>query len=337
MGENQGHGHDHAHHGGHPHDHKHEHDHGHGHHHGHGHAHGKGHHHHHHHGPPPKGHGRAFAIGIGLNAAFVVVEAGFGLWSGSMALLADAGHNLSDVLALILAWGASVLATKPPSARFTYGFKSSSILAAIANAALLWVALGMILLETIQRFFYPEPVAGKTMMIVAAVGILVNAASALLFARGSKHDLNLRAAFQHLMADAVVSASVVAAGFGIWLTGLEWIDPAAGLVLTLSIGWASWDLLKDSVKMGLLAVPPGIDETAVRTFLLSRPGVTAVHDMHIWGMSTTENAFTAHLVMPGGWPGDAFLKELAKELEARFGIHHATVQVETGAECGVEC
>jgi cobalt-zinc-cadmium efflux system protein len=254
-----------------------------------------------------------------------------------MALLADAGHNLSDVMALALAWGASVLAARPAQQGFTYGLKSSTILAAIANAALLWVALGMILLETLQRFFTPEPVAGETMMAVAAAGIVVNAASALLFAKGRKHDLNLRAAFQHLMADAVVSASVVAAGFGIFLTGLEWIDPAAGLVLTISIAWASWDLLRDAVKMGLHAVPPGIEEAKVRDFLLTQPGVSAVHDMHIWGMSTTETAFTAHLVMPGGWPGDAELKRIVGQLEKRFGIHHATVQVETGEECVAGC
>ena len=318
----------------------HQHDDGHGHGtlHGHGHGQGSGHSHgHHHHGPPPAGNGRAFAIGIALNAAFVVVEAGFGLWSGSMALLADAGHNLSDVMALALAWGASVLAAKPPSARFTYGFKSSSILAAIANAALLWVALGAIALETVQRFWVPEPVAGKVMMAVAGAGIAVNFLSALLFARGRKSDLNLRAAFQHLMADAVVSASVVAAGFAILLTGLEWIDPAVSLVLVLGIAWASWDLLKESVRMGLLAVPQGIDEAAVRGFLLARPGVSAVHDMHIWAMSTTENAFTAHLTMAGGYPGDGFLSELAVELEKRFGIHHATIQVETGVECAAGC
>jgi cobalt-zinc-cadmium efflux system protein len=251
-----------------------------------------------------------------------------------MALLADAGHNLSDVMALALAWGASVLAARPAQQGFTYGLKSSTILAAIANAALLWVALGMILLETLQRFFTPEPVAGKTMMAVAAAGIVVNAASAMLFAKGRKNDLNLRAAFQHLMADAVVSASVVAAGFGIFLTGLEWIDPAAGLVLTISIAWASWDLLRDAVKMGLHAVPQGIDEAKVRDFLLAQPGVSSVHDMHIWGMSTTENAFTAHLVVPGGWPGDEFLHELAEQLKREFRIDHATVQVECGeAEC----
>ncbi len=314
--------------------HGHGHDHGHQDGRGHGHTHG---HHHHHHGPPPKGHGRAFAIGIGLNAAFVVIEAAYGVLSGSMALLADAGHNLSDVMALALAWGASVLAARPVSHGFTYGLKSSTILAAIANAALLWVALGMILLETVQRLFAPAPVAGKTMMVVAAVGILVNAASAMLFARGRKNDLNLRAAFQHLMADAVVSASVVAAGFGIYLTRLDWIDPAAGLVLTISIAWASWDLLRDAVKLGLHAVPQGIDETKVRDWLTAQPGVSAVHDMHIWAMSTTETAFTAHLVMPGGWPGDSELKRIVRELETRFGIHHATVQVETGEGCAAGC
>lgn len=314
------------------------HDHAHGHDHSRDHGHGHGHgHHHHHHGPPPSGHHRAFAIGIALNAGFVAIEAGFGLWSGSLALLADAGHNLSDVLALALAWGASALAARPAKQGYTYGFKSSTILAAIANAALLWVALGMILIETVQRFFDPEPVAGKVMMAVAAAGIVVNAASAMLFARGRKHDLNLRAAFQHLMADAAVSASVVAAGFAIWLTRLEWIDPATSLVLAVGIGWASWDLLRDAVRMGLHAVPSGIDEAKVRDWLAAQPGVSAVHDMHIWGMSTTETAFTAHLVMPGGWPGDAFLADLSAELEKRFGIHHATVQVETAADCVAGC
>jgi cobalt-zinc-cadmium efflux system protein len=306
--------------------------------HDHGHDHGKGHGHHHHHGPPPAGQGRAFAIGVGLNAAFVVIEAGYGFVSGSVALLADAGHNLSDVMALLLAWGASVLAAQPARRGFTYGLKSSTILAAIANAALLWVALGMILLESAQRLFNPAPVAGTTMMLVAAVGIAVNALSALLFARGRHQDLNRRAAFQHLMADAVVSASVVAAGFGIYLTGLEWIDPAASLVLTVGIGWASWDLLRDAVRMGLHAVPPGIDEAAVRDWLAAQSGVGAVHDMHIWGMSTTESALTAHLVMPGGWPGDSEIARIVAELETRFSIHHATVQVETGeAGCGVGC
>lgn len=300
-----------------------EHGHHHGHHHGHGHSHGEG---------TPRGAG--FATAVAFNLGFVLVEVAAGLISGSMALIADAGHNFSDVLSLLLAWGASILAARPPSERFTYGLKSSSILAAIANAALLWVALGAILVETVRRFSDPEPVEGTTMIVVAAVGILINGLSALIFARGSKTDINLRAAFQHLLADAAVSAGVVVAGIGVMLTGAEWIDPAISLVITLVIGWGSWGLLREAVKMGLLAVPAGIDQAKVREFLESQAGVTAVHDLHIWPMSTTENAITAHLVMPGGYPGDAFLHELAHRLEHRFGIGHPTFQVETLSDTG---
>lgn len=296
--------------------------HDHHHHHGHGHGHGHG----HRHGSPR---GSGFAIAVTLNLAFVIAEVTAGLISGSMALIADAGHNLSDVLSLLIAWGASVLAARPPNERFTYGLKSSSILAAIANAALLWVALGAILLETIRRFSDPAPVDGGTMIVVAALGIAINGASALLFAAGRKTDLNLRAAFVHLLADAAVSAGVVIAGIGVVLTGLRWIDPVTSLIITLVIGWGSWGLLRDALRMGLLAVPEGIDHARVRTFLEARPGVTAVHDLHIWPMSTTENAITAHLVMPGGYPGDRFLHDLAHELEHAFGIGHPTFQVET--------
>ena len=279
----------------------------------------------------------AFALAVALNAGFVVAETLAGLWSGSVALLADAGHNLGDVLALLLAWGASVLAARPASAGYTFGLKSSSILAAIANAALLWAALGMILLETVQRFFAPAPVQGGTMIAVAALGIAVNGLSAMLFAQGSKSDLNLKAAFQHLLADAVVSAGVVIAGGAILISGLAWIDPLVSLIITLVIGWGSWGLLKQAVKMGLLAVPEGIDEAEVRALLAAQPGVTAVHDLHIWPMSTTENALTAHLVMPGGHPGDAALHALAEALEHRFGIDHATVQIELGeADCQLQ-
>lgn len=291
------------------------------HHHGHGHGHG------HQHGAPS--HGGAFAVAVSLNLAFLLVEAAAGLWSGSLALLADAGHNLGDVLSLLLAWGASVLAARPPSARFTYGLKSSSILAALANAALLWVALGAILIETIRRFADPAPVEGLTMTLVAAAGIAVNGLSAILFAKGSKHDLNLRAAFQHLLADAAVSGGVVIAGLAIMATGLQWIDPVTSLVITVVIGLGSWGLLRDSVKLGLLGVPAGIDEGKVRAFLAGQPGVSAVHDLHIWPMSTTETALTAHLVIPGGHPGDAFLHGLAHVLDHDFGIGHATVQIET--------
>lgn len=282
--------------------------------------------------------GKAFAIAVGLNVAFVAVEAAAGLFSGSMALLADAGHNLSDVLSLLLAWGASILAARPPSGRFTYGLKSSSILAAIANAALLWVAIGAILVETIRRFAEPAPITGTTMILVAAVGIAVNALSALLFAKGSKSDLNLRAAFVHLLADAAVSAGVVIAGIVILFTGWQVVDPIASLVITAVIAWSSWGLLRESLRMGMMAVPESIDIAAVRHFLEGLPGVTRVHDLHVWPMSTTETALTAHIVMPGTERGDAFLHKLAHELEHHFGIGHPTVQIETDSEsaCALE-
>ena len=302
-------------------------------HHDHGHIHGHGHAHHgHSHGQGS--HGTAFALAVGLNSVFIVAEVAAGFVSGSTALLADAGHNLGDVLSLLLAWGASVLAARPAGPGYTYGLKSSSILAAIANAALLWVALGAVLLETLQRLWTPAEVDGPLVILVAGIGIVVNVLSALLFAKGSKSDLNLKAAFQHLMADAVVSASVVFAGLAIVLTGQNWIDPLTSLIITIGLGWASWDLLKDAVKMGLLAVPRHIDEAAVRTFLAEQPGVEAVHDLHIWGMSTTESALTAHLVVPGKPPGDTYLRDIAGQLEARFGIHHATIQIEqTATDC----
>ena len=291
--------------------------------HGHGHGHG-------HHAPPPRGFGMAFAVGIALNTGFVAVEALAGILTGSMALVADAGHNLSDVLGLVIAWGATVLAARPPSARFTYGFKSSSILAALANAAMLLIAIGAIFVETVRRLLEPSPVEGGTVMAVAAVGILVNTATALLFMRGRKHDINIRGAYLHMAADAGVSAGVVIAGLLITLTGAAWIDPVTSLVIVAVIARGTWGLLKDSLKMGLLGVPDNVDETRVRAFLSGLPGVSAVHDLHIWPMSTTETALTAHLVMPAGHPGDGFLHELAHELEHDFGIGHSTVQVECG-------
>lgn len=304
---------------GHHHDHTHDHAHGHGH--GHSHA--------------PASFGRAFAVGITLNLAFVIVEAVYGVLSGSMALVADAGHNLSDVLGLVIAWAASILAARPPSARYTYGFKSSSILAALGNAAFLLVALGAILVETIRRLFDPEPVAGGPVMIVAAIGIVINTVTALMFMRGRDHDINIRGAYLHMAADAAVSAGVVIAGLFITLTGAQWIDPVTSLAIVGIIAVGTWGLLKDSLKMSLNAVPPRIDEQKVRHFLTSLGGVEAVHDLHIWPMSTTETALTAHLVMPGGHPGDGFLHHLAHVLEHDFGIGHATVQIETlaGHEC----
>lgn len=308
---------------------------------------GAGHHHHgrhvHHahdaHSHSAAARGRAFAVAVALNFGFVIAETVAGLASGSMALIADAGHNLSDVLALLLAWAADVLSRRPPSARFTYGLKSSSILAALANAALLWVALGAILIETLNRLSDPQPVAGQTVLIVASLGIVVNALSALLFARGRKADLNRRAAFVHLVADAAVSAGVALAGIAVLLTGEPLIDPLTSLVVTGVIAWGSWSLLRDSVRMGLLAVPDHINDAEVSAFLAARPGVSAVHDLHIWPMSTTETALTAHLVMPEGYPGDGFVHRLAKELADQFGIAHPTIQIETGddAECALEC
>lgn len=302
-----------------------------------GHHHDHHHHDHHHHGHHDAK-GRAFALAVVLNLGFTVAEVAAGIISGSMALIADAGHNLSDVLALLLAWGANSLAARPPSERFTYGLKSSSILAAIANAALLWLALGAILVETLRRLADPAPVEGATMMIVAAIGIVINGFSAWLFARGRKSDLNVRAAFLHPVADAAVSAGVVIAGLGVLLTGIALIDPVTSLVICAVIGWSSWGLLKDSLRMGLLAAPEGIDVGEVRTFLSSQPGVSAVHDLHVWPMSTTETALTAHLVMPGGLPGDDFLHEVGHALHERFGIGHPTIQIEMagGAECALE-
>ncbi|MFM2371050.1 MAG: hypothetical protein RIS85_772 [Pseudomonadota bacterium] len=308
------------------HHHHHHHDHAHGHSHGHGHSHA------------PASFGRAFAIGIALNLGFVIVEAVYGVIAGSMALVADAGHNLSDVLGLVIAWGASILSARPPSARFTYGFKSSSILAALGNAAFLLVALGAILVETIRRLVEPEPVAGGPVMAVAAVGIVINTATALMFMRGRHHDINIRGAYLHMAADAAVSAGVVVAGLLITLTGAQWIDPVTSLLIVAIIAVGTWGLLKDSLRMSLHAVPPGIDERKVRAFLTGLNGVEAVHDLHIWPMSTTETALTAHLVMPGGYPGDTFLHQLAHELEHDFGIGHTTVQVETldGEECALQ-
>ena len=292
--------------------------------HSHSHQHEAGHGHSH----APADFGNAFLIGIVLNTAFVAIEATYGWLSGSMALIADAGHNLSDVLALMLAWAASVAAKRPPTDRFTYGYKSSTILAALANAALLLIAVGAILYETIARMAEPAPVEGMTMVVVAGIGIAINTGTALLFLRGRENDLNIRGAFLHMAADALVSLGVVIAGVAILWTGAVWIDPAVSLLIVLVIAWGTWGLLKDSVKMSLLAVPRGISESAVRGYLTGLPGVEAVHDLHIWPMSTTETALTAHLVMPGGHPGDAFLREIAEELEHHHRIGHTTVQVE---------
>ena len=305
----------------HTHDH-HDHDHDHGHHHGFG--------HHHHHMPDPAGHERAFALAIGLNALFVAIEFTYGFIAHSTALMADAGHNLSDVLGLVLAWGAAALAKRAPTGRYTYGLRGSSILAALGNGLLLMVACGAIALEAVQRFTEPAPVQGMTVSIVAGIGVLINGFSAWLFMAGSKSDLNLRGAYLHMAADAALSLGVVISGLLIMGTGWTWVDPAVSLAIVVVIVIGTWSLLRESVLLSMAAVPPGVDANAVRGFLCGQPGVKEVHDLHIWAISTTENALTAHVVMPGGYPGDRVLDEMVDRLRSDFGIHHCTLQVEEG-------
>jgi cobalt-zinc-cadmium efflux system protein len=297
-----------------------QHDHDHDHHHGHSHA--------------PRDFGRSFAVGIILNTAYVIVEAGYGLASHSMALVADAGHNLSDVLGLFVAWGAVVLARRPPSPRFTYGFGGSSILAALFNAVFLLIAVGAIAWESVLRLTAPPPVATGTMMGVAAIGIAVNGFTAWMFAGGSKGDLNIRGAYLHMAADAAVSLGVVAAGLLIMLTGWQWADPVASLAIVAVIAASAWGLLRDSLQLSLGVVPGHIDTAAVSAFLRGLPGVASVHDLHIWPLGTTQVALTAHLVMPQGAPGDEFLRQAHHELDHDFGIGHAALQVERdGSRC----
>ena len=273
---------------------------------------------------------RVFALATLLNLGFVVVEIGFGFLSHSMALLADAGHNFSDVLGLVAAWTASVLARRRPTQRYTYGFRSSSILAALLNAIILLIAVGAIAVEAVQRLFAPAPVGGGTVIAVALAGVAINGISALLLARGDRGDLNVKSAFAHMLADTLVSLGVVVSGAIILASGWLWIDPAASLVIAVIIVIGTWHLLRHSLDMALNAVPPGIDASAVRRHLDETAGVTAVHDLHIWPLSTTTTALTCHLVIPGGHPGDAVLARIADELHERYGIDHVTIQVETG-------
>jgi cobalt-zinc-cadmium efflux system protein len=276
----------------------------------------------------PASFGAAFAIGVALNAGFVIVEAVYGVLGNSVALLADAGHNLGDVLGLLVAWMASVLVKRAPSARFTYGLRNSSILAALFNAVFLLLTIGGISWEAFQRLGHPETVSGGTVMIVATIGIVINGVCAWLFASGRKGDLNLRGAFAHMAADALVSAGVVVAGLVILLTGWRWLDPLVSLAVNAVIVWGTWGLLRASIEMSMAAVPAGIDPAAVRRFLETRDGVASLHDLHIWPMSTTDTALTCHLVMPSGHPGDAFIHELCEGLAARFKINHTTLQIE---------
>lgn len=292
-----------------------------------------GHHHHHGHDHGVPSHDRAFAIGIALNLIYVAFEAVFGVISGSLALLADAGHNLSDVLGLALAWGAAWLSRRQPTARRTYGFRRSSILAALANAMLLLVAVGAIAWEALRRLEAPEPVDTGVVIWVAALGVVVNTGTALLFMRGRERDLNVHGAFLHMVADAAVTVGVIVAALLIAATGWLWLDPAISLVIGAVILVGTWGLLRDSVDLALDAVPRGIDPAAVEGFLAAQPGVCEVHDLHIWGMSTTETALTVHLVRPDTAPDDGFLAQLRHELHTRFAIDHATIQLEAGEPC----
>lgn len=317
-------------------DHKH-HDHGHGdghHAHDHGHAHGHGHSHGGHgHSHAPADFGLAFAVGAGLNLAFVAAEFAAGILTGSLALLADAGHNLADVAGLLLAWGAVALAKRPATARRTYGLRKGTILASLANAGLLLAGVGAVAWEAIGRFGEPQPVATGWMAAVAAIGVIINTATALMFMRGRKDDLNVRGVYLHMAADAGVSAGVVVAALVIQLTGWLWLDPAVTLAVLAIIVAGTWGLLRDSLDMALDAAPRGIDPAAVRAALDALPGVTDVHHLHIWAMSTTETALTAHLVAPRAAPG---LLQLANAKLGALGIGHVTLQIEQTAEddCG---
>jgi cobalt-zinc-cadmium efflux system protein len=292
------------------------------------HHHSEHHAHHHHH--LPARFDRAFAIGIGLNLVFVIVEFTVGVLVGSLALVADAGHNLSDVLGLVMAWGATLLARRPSTARRTYGMRRATILAALANAALLFIAIGGIAWEAGQRLFALAEVPGMTLIAVASVGVAINTFTAWLFARGRANDLNIRGAFLHMAADAVISLGVIVAGALILLTGWSWIDPLLSLVIVAVIGWGAWDLARESIDLALDAVPATVDLLAVRAFLTDLPSVREVHDLHIWALSTTEPALTTHLVLTTLEGCDALLAQVRAELHQRFGIEHVTVQLEQG-------
>ena len=283
---------------------------------------------------------KAFGLAVCLNIGFVAFEAAFGILANSTALLADAGHNLGDVLGLLLAWGAQVLSTRGSSRRRTYGWKSTTIMAALINAVILFFAVAGIAWEAIHRFVNPRPVSGVTMIYVAAIGVVINTATALFFVSGQQKDLNIRSAFLHMAADAGVSLGVVAAGVGIMITGRLWIDPVISLVIGGIILVGTWGLLRDSVNLVLHAVPAEIDLREVSSYLLNVPGVKAVHDLHIWAMSTAETALTAHVVKPILENDDAMLTRIDAELQERFGIDHVTVQVERSNilnRCRNEC
>ncbi|MCL5099196.1 MAG: cation diffusion facilitator family transporter [Candidatus Omnitrophica bacterium] len=290
-------------------------------------------HHAHNHEYAPANYNQAFGIGVALNLAYIVLEAMAGLMINSLALLADAGHNLSDVLSLLLAWGAAHVTGRPPTERRTYGMRRASILAALANAVILLIAIGAIAWAAVLRIRNEEPVAGGTIMWVAGAGVVVNGITALLFMKGRHRDLNIKGAFMHMALDAAISLGVVAAGLAIRLTGYLWLDPAVSLAIVFAIAIGTWGLLRESLNLALDAVPSGIDLPAVRSYLENLPSVSAVHDLHIWGMSTTETALTAHLIRKEPRTDDALLAKAARELNEKFQIVHVTLQFETGDEC----
>jgi cobalt-zinc-cadmium efflux system protein len=295
-------------------------------HHDHSHAHGHGGHSH-----APDSFGVAFAVGVALNTAFVLAELFFGYAANSLALISDAVHNFSDVISLLLAWVAGWLARKQPTEQHTYGYRRASILAALVNAGLLLIAVGGIAVEAANRIAEPASVAGATVVVVAALGIVVNGGTALLFMRGRHGDLNIRGAFLHMAADAAVSLGVVAAACVIMLTGWQWVDPAISLSIAAIVLASGWGLARDSVNLALDGVPKGVELAGVRDYLGGLEGVTEVHDLHIWAMSTNETALTAHLVRPGGYE-DSFLHGICEQLSHRFNIHHATLQIEAGSD-----
>lgn len=275
----------------------------------------------------PNSYGAAFAFGVTVNGAFVVCEAAFGLMAHSLSLLADAGHNLGDVLGLVVAWAAASLSVRPPTDTLTYGYRRSSILAALANSSILLVAVGAIASEAVLRLVHPAPVEGGVVMAVAAIGIGVNGLTAMLFARGRHGELNIRSAYLHMLADAALAAGVVVAGLAIRLTGLTWLDPACALAIAILIARASWGVLRESAELAMDAVPRDVDSPAVLRFLEALPGVIGVTDIHIWAMSTSENALTVRLVAPDGLD-DAVLRTAEATLCSDFSIAHTTIQVE---------
>lgn len=300
--------------------------------HDHNHDHGSHNHSHAGHSHAPASFGKAFAIGIALNTVYVIAEAAYGIASNSLALVADAGHNLSDVLGLALAWGASILTARAPKGRYTYGLRKTSILAALTNAVVLLVVTGGIIWEAIRRFSDPQIIDSNVVIFVALIGIFVNGFTAFMFMSGRKNDINIKGAFLHMVADAAITLGVVIAALLIKSTGWAWIDPAISVIIGVVITIGTWSLFRDSVFLALDAIPSGIEKDKIESYLSSLPGVTGISDLHIWGLSTTETALTAHLIRPGSELDDAFIKQTAETLKLKFGIAHATIQIENGDE-----